>query len=84
MHFHTVAPEEDDVMGVTSLIFYAITLVVCIKYLIFVMRADQQREGGVFALLSLILFGYDGGKHNVVSHPLHSPRYFSLMTLPAA
>jgi hypothetical protein len=35
--------------------------------MLFVMRADQQREGGVFALLSLILFGFDGGKHNVVS-----------------
>lgn len=37
------------------------------RYLLFVMRADHQREGGVFALLSLILFGTDEGKHNVVS-----------------
>jgi KUP system potassium uptake protein len=64
--FPQVAVTNDNVLGVASLIFYNLTLVVCIKYLIFVMRADQQKEGGVFALLSLILFGSDGGKHNVL------------------
>jgi KUP system potassium uptake protein len=40
---------------VLSLIFWAVTLVVAIKYVIFVMRADNQGEGGTMALLSLAL-----------------------------
>lgn len=64
--FTQVHPAHDDIMGVTSLIFYALTLVVCVKYLIFIMKADNQKEGGVFALLSLILFGQSTDQHNVL------------------
>jgi KUP system potassium uptake protein len=44
---------EANVLGVLSLVFWAITLVVAIKYVLFVMRADNQGEGGTMALLSL-------------------------------
>ena len=38
--------------GVLSLVFWAIVLVVAIKYVVFVMRADNDGEGGTMALLS--------------------------------
>jgi KUP system potassium uptake protein len=48
-------PSETAVFGVLSLVFWAIVLVVAIKYVIFVMRADNHGEGGTMALLSLAL-----------------------------
>jgi KUP system potassium uptake protein len=49
----TGGPSEAAVFGVLSLVFWAIVLVVAIKYVIFVMRADNDGEGGTMALLSL-------------------------------
>jgi KUP system potassium uptake protein len=43
-----------DVYGIVSLIFWAITLVVTVKYLTFIMKADNGGEGGIFALLALV------------------------------
>ena len=43
------------VLGVLSLIFWALAIVVSVKYLIFVMRADNDGEGGILALTSLII-----------------------------
>lgn len=48
------APDMADVLGVCSLIVWALTMVVTIKYLAFVMRADNQGEGGILALLALV------------------------------
>ncbi|MGZ8165944.1 MAG: KUP/HAK/KT family potassium transporter, partial [Methylobacter sp.] len=45
------------VLGVLSLIFWAITMVVTIKYAIFIMRADNKGEGGIIALMALALHG---------------------------
>ena len=45
----------DDVYGVLSMIFWAITLVVSIKYVLLVLRADNDGEGGILALLALVL-----------------------------
>jgi len=42
------------VMGVTSTIFWALTLIVTVKYILFVLRADHEKEGGVFALYALL------------------------------
>src|SRR5258708_11381554 len=50
-------PEVDQtsgVLGVLSLIFWSLVLVVSVKYIWFVMRADNHGEGGIFALLALI------------------------------
>jgi KUP system potassium uptake protein len=47
-------PDMADVLGVCSLIVWALTLVVTVKYLLFVMRADNQGEGGILALLALV------------------------------
>ena len=43
-----------ELYGVLSLIFWAVTLVVTVKYLTFIMRADNRGEGGIFALLALV------------------------------
>ena len=43
-----------DLYGVLSLIFWAVTLVVTMKYLTFILRADNKGEGGIFALLALV------------------------------
>ena len=51
---HAIAPTPDNVLGVLSLIFWALTLLISIKYLIFVMRADNKGEGGVLALIALV------------------------------
>jgi KUP system potassium uptake protein len=45
------------VLGVLSLIFWSLVLIVSVKYLWFVMRADNHGEGGIFALLALIQTG---------------------------
>src|SRR6188472_2100891 len=46
---------ETTVFGVLSLVFWAIVLIVAIKYVLVVMRADNEGEGGTMALLSLAL-----------------------------
>ena len=45
------------ILGVLSLIFWALTLVVATKYTTFIMRADNKGEGGIIALMTLALQG---------------------------
>ncbi len=52
---HGIEMNEVTIFGVMSLIFWTLTLVVSLKYLVFVMRADNQGEGGILALLALTL-----------------------------
>ncbi|MEC3980951.1 potassium transporter Kup [Amycolatopsis sp. H20-H5] len=49
-----VRPVPADVYGVLSLVFWSILLVVSVKYVLFVMRADNDGEGGILALAALI------------------------------
>ncbi|HEY6359587.1 MAG TPA: potassium transporter Kup [Vicinamibacterales bacterium] len=51
---HSVPPTYENVLGVLSLILYALIIVVSIKYLVVVMRADNQGEGGILALAALV------------------------------
>jgi KUP system potassium uptake protein len=51
---HSVPPTHDNVLGVLSLIIYSLLLVISIKYIALVMRADNQGEGGVLALTALV------------------------------
>jgi KUP system potassium uptake protein len=46
--------QAENILGLLSLIFWSITLVVTVKYLTFVMRADNRGEGGILALLALV------------------------------
>lgn len=52
---HAVSVSANHVLGVLSLIFWSLVLVVAVKYIVFVLRADRNGEGGVLALLSLAL-----------------------------
>lgn len=51
---HGVAVSEENVLGVLSLIFWALVIVVTLKYHVYVLRADNQGEGGILALMALI------------------------------
>ena len=44
----------EDVLGILSLMVWALVLVVTVKYLFFILRADHHGEGGIFALLALV------------------------------
>ena len=44
----------ENVLGVLSLIFWTLILVISLKYMVFVLRADNRGEGGTFALLALL------------------------------
>ncbi len=50
---HAVRPTPAHVLGVLSLIFWALITVISIKYLVFVLRADNQGEGGILSLTAL-------------------------------
>src|ERR671935_3095962 len=51
---HSVRPTTENVLGVLSLIIYALLLVISLKYVVLVMRADNQGEGGILALTALV------------------------------
>ena len=51
---HGAHVTHDNVLGVLSLFLWALTLVVVVKYLTFVLRADNNGEGGILALLALL------------------------------
>ena len=52
---HGVAVNAANVFGILSLVFWALMLVVVVKYIIFVLRADNHGDGGILALLSLVI-----------------------------
>src|SRR5215203_3266845 len=51
---HKVAVSEPNVLGVLSLIFWALVIIISIKYLVFIVRADNRGEGGILALMALV------------------------------
>jgi KUP system potassium uptake protein len=51
---HSVPATHANVLGVLSLIIYSLVLVISIKYIAIVMRADNQGEGGILALTALL------------------------------
>jgi KUP system potassium uptake protein len=51
---HAIGVTNTNVLGVLSLVFWSLTIVICFKYVIVLSRADNQGEGGIFALLALI------------------------------
>jgi len=56
---HPFPPTPDNVLGVLSLIFWALMIIISLKYLLFVMRADNHGEGGILALLALLAPWHD-------------------------
>lgn len=51
---HTAGTEIYDIYGVVSLLFWSLMLVVTLKYLVFVLRADNNGEGGILSLFALL------------------------------
>src|SRR6267154_3604140 len=52
--FTGLKPTPDNVLGILSLITWALIIVVTLKYVLVVMRADNRGEGGVLALMALV------------------------------
>ena len=59
---HGVPPTRDNVLGVLSLIFWSINFLVSFKYVVHMMRADNEGEGGILALIALLT---RGGHHSI-------------------
>src|SRR5687768_15911979 len=51
---HNLPPSPENILGVLSLIFWALILIISVEYLFVVMRADNRGEGGIVALMSLV------------------------------
>jgi KUP system potassium uptake protein len=62
---HGLTPTPEHVLGVLSVLFWAVTLTVTIKYVALIMRADNKGEGGVLALATLATRGLNGKARNV-------------------
>lgn len=51
---HAVAISPENVMGALSLVFWALVVIISVKYLVVVLRADNDGEGGILALMALV------------------------------
>ncbi|MDD5759519.1 MAG: KUP/HAK/KT family potassium transporter, partial [Desulfobulbaceae bacterium] len=51
---HGVAPTPENIFGILSMIFWSLLLVVGLKYVVFIMQADNKGEGGIFSLLAML------------------------------
>ncbi len=60
IHFNGVGIGQVEILGVLSLIFWALILIVTVKYVLLVMRADNNGEGGILALMALAQRGTVG------------------------
>jgi KUP system potassium uptake protein len=61
---HAVEPTFANTTGVLSLMFWSLMLVVTVKYLVFVLRADNKGEGGILALAALVAGGKTQRRRN--------------------
>ncbi len=71
---HAIIITPTNILGVMSMIFWSLTMVVTIKYVMFILRADNHGEGGIYALAALFL---SKGRQSV------SPRRLNLLVLLA-
>ena len=61
---------HENVLGVLSLIFWSLIVTVSIKYLLFVMRADNGGEGGILALVALVRYARPAGARTACWWPI--------------
>lgn len=71
---HGGAHDTSAILGVLSLILWSLILIVSIKYVIFIVRADHRGEGGILALLGLLLDGKPGAGRTI------GPRAVAVLT----
>src|SRR5215831_4615946 len=64
---HPIKVSTQNIFGIVSLIFWSITIIVTLTYVVLVMRADNDGEGGIMALIALIRRrGVPGGRRAAV------------------
>ena len=63
---HAVAPTPANVLGVLSLVFWALVITVTLKYVVYVLRADNRGEGGILALLALVRSAVGKGRRGTI------------------
>lgn len=51
---HEIAATPANILGILSLVFWSILIVISLKYVVFIMKADNKGEGGIMALMSLV------------------------------
>jgi KUP system potassium uptake protein len=51
---HAISPSRANVLGVLSLVFWSLVVIVTLKYHVYVLRLDNRGEGGILALMSLV------------------------------
>ncbi|MBP9713736.1 MAG: potassium transporter Kup [Sterolibacterium sp.] len=61
---HPVPVTPENVLGILSLIFWSLMVVITIKYIYFILRADNKGEGGIMALMALALRNKKEGTHS--------------------
>ena len=63
-----MAPTDGNILGVVSLLFWALVMVICVKYLTVILRADNRGEGGILSLMALATRNWVGraGQRRVV------------------
>ncbi len=61
---HPVPVTPENVLGILSLIFWSLIVVITIKYISFILRADNKGEGGIMALMALALRNKKEGTHS--------------------
>ena len=54
-HHNDLTPDKVNAYGVASIVFWALVIIISIKYLLFVMKADNKGEGGILALTALVM-----------------------------
>jgi KUP system potassium uptake protein len=64
---HEVRTTAPDIYGVLSLLFWSVTLIVSVKYVMFILRADNDGEGGVMALATLARGAIAEGRRRLVA-----------------
>ncbi|WP_158742180.1 potassium transporter Kup [Acidisphaera sp. L21] len=65
-HFTSEGVAEFEILGILSLIFWALIIVVTLKYVVLVMRADNRGEGGILALMALAQRATSDGRGRAV------------------
>lgn len=70
---HAVPPTQTNVLGILSMVFWSLMIVVGMKYVVFIMRADNKGEGGIYALLAMLKGG-----------PASQGKWWSYLTVLAA
>ena len=62
---HPIAVSHDSIFGIVSMIFWSVTIIVTVTYVLLVMRTDNNGEGGIMALITLIRRGPMAGRRQV-------------------